>query len=345
MHRGFWNDLTLPIIGLSPMDGVTDATYRFMVSKLGKPDVQITEFVSVEGMNVGNPEKMFVPFKYDEIERPIVAQVFGTNVDAFYQAAIMVAHLGFDGIDINMGCPARNISARGAGASLIRTPELAKEIIRAVRNGCEDYANGKKVIDLAIPLRTKEFLYKINNERKERKLLPVSVKTRIGYDSIVVEEWMNHLLEEAPANISLHGRTLEQMYTGHADWDAIGKAVKIVCQTQTTLLGNGDIKNLHDAQEKIARYGVNGVLVGRATFGNPWLFTDHTPTLAEKMKIAIEHAQKYEEIAGTEFFHPMRKHLGWYMHGFDGARDLRVQLLKTNNGKEVEELLRPYLNS
>jgi len=345
MHRGFWDDLTLPIIGLSPMDGVTDATYRFMVAVLGKPQVQITEFVSVEGMNVGNPEKMFVPFKYDEIERPIVAQVFGTDVEAFYQAAIMVAHLGFDGVDINMGCPARNISARGAGASLIRTPQLAKEIIRAVRKGCEDYANGKKVSDLAVPQRTKDFLYTRNGERETRKLLPVSVKTRIGYDTIVVEEWMKHLLEEEPANISLHGRTLEQMYTGLANWEAIGIAAKVVCQTKTTLLGNGDIKSLADAHEKITRYGVNGVLVGRATFGNPWLFTGQEPSLAEKMKIAIAHAKKYEEIAGTEFFHPMRKHLGWYMHGFDGARDLRVQLLKTNSAQEVEELLLPYLNS
>lgn len=345
MHRGFWNELVSPIIGLAPMDGVTDAVYRFVIATIGKPHIQITEFVSVEGMGMGNPEKMFIPFLYDEIERPIVAQVFGTSPEAFYQAAIMVGHLGFDGIDINMGCPARNISARGAGAGLIRTPALAKEIIRAVKKGCDDFSQGKRVQDLQLSQRTKEFLYARQTEPKIRKLLPVSVKTRIGYDSVVVEEWMEHLLTEEPANISLHGRTLEQMYAGLADWDAISRAGKIVRTTKTSFLGNGDIKSLADAEEKILRYELDGVLIGRATFGNPWLFANYQPTLIEKMETAIYHAKKYEELCGTEFFHPMRKHLGWYMHGFDGAKDLRVQLLKTNSSQEVQTLLLPYLHA
>ncbi len=338
MHRGFWDKLPTPIIGLSPMDGVTDAAYRALVAEVAKPDLIITEFVSVEGMNVGNPEKVFLPFLYSEAERPIVAQVFGTDPDAFYQAAIMVGHMGFDGIDINMGCPARNISARGAGAGLIKTPALAKEIIRAVKNGCEDFAKGKKITDLQVPERTKEFLL-AQQRNATTKLLPVSVKTRIGYDEIVIEEWVTHLLEETPANISLHGRTLVQMYTGLADWGAIGRGAALIKQTQTSVLGNGDIASLEIAKERIEKYKLDGVLIGRATFGNPWIFNNHVSTLTEKFTIALKHARKYEEIYGKTFFHPMRKHLGWYMHGFDGAKDLRVALIKANNADEVANIL------
>lgn len=338
MHRGFWDNLPNPILGLSPMDGVTDAAYRIIIAQIKKPDVIITEFVSVEGMNVGNPEKLFIPFIYDTSERPIVAQVFGTNPEAFYQSAIMVSYLGFDGIDINMGCPARNISARGAGAGLIKTPELAREIIRSVQKGCEDFINGKKIEDLNIPQRTKDFLLTIKKPQPKNKL-PVSIKTRIGYDEIVIEEWVETLLAEEPANISIHGRTLTQMYSGLADWDAIGRGAKIIKQTKTSVLGNGDIANLTVAHDRIQQYALDGVLIGRATFGNPWLFQDKIVTREEKFNTALIHAKKYEEIYGKEFFHPMRKHLGWYMHGFEGAKELRVALLKANSSDDVQDIL------
>lgn len=338
MHRGFWTGLNKPIIGLSPMDGVTDAAYRAMVAKIAKPDVMITEFVSVEGMNVGNPEKVFLPFLYEDAERPIVAQVFGTNPDAFYQAAIMVSFMGFDGVDINMGCPAKNISARGAGAGLIRTPELAREIIRAVKSGCEDFIKGTTIEQLRIPQRTKDYLLQ-RTSKKVPQLLPVSIKTRIGYDSIVIEEWVENLLREEPANISLHGRTLMQMYSGLADWEAIGRGAKIIKQTATSVLGNGDIGDLPTAHKRISDHNLDGVLIGRATFGNPWIFNAYQATLAERFDTALEHAHKYEEIYGKTFFHPMRKHLGWYMHGFEGAKELRVALLKANNADEVATIL------
>ncbi|MBI4836543.1 MAG: tRNA-dihydrouridine synthase [Candidatus Abawacabacteria bacterium] len=343
MHRGFWDQLPEPILGLSPMDGVTDAAFRFIVAQCGKPDLLITEFVSVEGMNVGNPEKVFLPFLYDEIERPIVAQVFGTNIDAFYQAAIMVHHMGFDGIDINMGCPAKNVSAKGAGAGLIRTPDLAREIIRAVKQGAHDAHQGKTIEDLKIPQRTKDFLAKTYSKHRATQLLPVSVKTRIGYDEIVVEKWVENLLLETPANISLHGRTLMQMYSGTADWQAIARAAKIIKATTTSVLGNGDIKDLSMAKDHITNFGVDGVLIGRATFGNPWFFSQKEVHISQRLQTAIQHAYKYEEIYGTTFFHPMRKHLAWYTHGFEGAKELRVQLIKSNSAHEVEEILRRHL--
>ncbi len=340
MFKGFWADLSRPIIGLSPMDGVTDAAFRFIVARYGKSPIHITEFVSVEGMNVGNPEKVFAPFTYSEIERPVVAQLFGTSVKAFYNAAIMVGEMGFDGVDINMGCPAKNISARGAGAGLIQTPKLAKEIIRAVKKGCEDFYAGRSSQDLELPQATKRFMAaKWQASGQKRKLLPVSVKTRIGFDEIVIEDWVRHLLEAEPVNISIHGRTLKQMYTGEADWEAIGRASHIIKETETSVLGNGDIKNLIDAKEKLTRYNLDGVLIGRASFGNPWIFQSYLPTLSERMQIAIEHAHKYEELYGPAFFHPMRKHLAWYMHGFSGAKELRLQLIQSNSANEVEKIL------
>lgn len=340
MYKGFWQNLKNPILGMSPMDGVTDVAFRSMVGKHGPADVMITEFVSVEGMNVGNPEKVFIPFLYEDNLRPVVAQVFGTTPEAFYQAAIMVAHMGFDGIDINMGCPAKNISARGAGAGLIRTPALAQEIIRAVQQGALDYTKGKSVSDLQVPNRTKEYLLeKYPNHNPERPLLPVSVKTRIGYDEVVIEKWVETLLECQPVNISIHGRTLEQMYSGRADWDAISRGAKIIHQTETSVLGNGDIQDLADAHNKIATYNVEGVLIGRACFGNPWIFRGYTPTIEERLAAAIEHARTYEKWYGKEFFHPMRKHLSWYIHGFSNAKDLRLALIKSNSADEVEQII------
>ncbi|OGC82481.1 MAG: hypothetical protein A2V81_00280 [Candidatus Abawacabacteria bacterium RBG_16_42_10] len=340
MFKGFWEELPRPIIGLSPMDGVTDAAFRFIVSKYGKPLLHITEFVSVEGMNVGNPAKVFEPFKYSEVERPVIAQLFGTDTEAFYNAAIMVGEMGFDGIDINMGCPAKNISARGAGAGLIQNPKLAKEIIRSVKRGAKDFAEGKSSRDLDLPQTTKKFMaQKWQQSAQKRRLLPVSVKTRIGFDDIVIEDWVRYLLEEEPVNISVHGRTLKQMYTGEANWEAIGKAAEIVKKTETSILGNGDIKSVADAHTKLQQYHLDGVLIGRASFGNPWIFQGHYPTLPERLKTALEHAYKYEELYGTTFFHPMRKHLAWYMHDFPGAKELRVELIKTNSASEVEKIL------
>lgn len=345
MFRGFWGTLPRPIIGLSPMDGVTDAAFRFMVSKYGNPHIYITEFVSVEGMNVGNPKKVFEPFKYSTTERPIIAQLFGTNIKAFYNAAVMVSEMGFDGIDINMGCPAKNISTRGAGAGLIQTPKLAQEIIRAVKNGIKDFLDGKNTRDLDLPQATKRFIStKYEGIVQKRKLLPVSVKTRLGYDKIVIEDWVRYLLEENPANISIHGRTLKQGYTGETNWEAIGDAARIIKRTETSVLGNGDIQNITDAYKKSSQYNLDGVLIGRASFGNPWIFEEHSPTQQERFQTAIEHAYKYEELYGTSFFHPMRKHLAWYMHGFHGAKELRLKLIKSNSAHEVEEMLGKVLN-
>lgn len=338
VERGFWSQLDYPLIGLAPMDGVTDAAFRYIAAKYGKPDLIITEFTSVEGIRAG-AERLLDDFAFDPIERPIVAQLFGADPAAFYVAAVLVSALGFDGIDINMGCPAKNVTGHGAGAALIRDPERAKEIVRQTRAGNEAWAKGISLEEAGVPANIIAKISVIG----ERKVLPVSVKTRIGYDSIVANDWVQHLLEVEPVNISLHGRTLKQLYTGLANWEVIKEAGEIIHQTNTTILGNGDVKDMQDARTKITEYGVDGVLIGRATFGNPWLFQEHVPTWKERLSIALEHARYLHQLFPGPAFIRVRKHLLDYVKGNEGARDTRVALMRVTTLAEVEAILEPLL--
>ncbi len=341
MTKGFWGDLKHPIIGLSPMDGVTDASFRFIVDKYGKPDVLFTEFTSVEGLSYGAVQ-LLSAFIYHRTDTPTVAQVFGSNPEDFYKAAFIISELGFDGIDINMGCPDRHVAKRGGGAGLILQPELAQEIIRQTRRGTEDWAGGTSIQSVGVKPSIIDWIHHYrekNSITSSRKPLPVSVKTRIGYDEIVTRSWISNLLEVNPANISLHGRTLKQLYSGEADWNEIEKAAQLTKGTLTTLLGNGDIKSISDAHEKIKQYHVDGVLIGRAAFGNPWVFTNRLSTLEERLRTALEHCQKFMELTPELHFLSLRKHLAWYCKGFDGAAKTRTQFLTANNLSEVESII------
>jgi tRNA-dihydrouridine synthase len=270
----FWQEISPPIIGLSPMDGVTDAAFRYIVARYGTPDVQCTEFVSVDEICHGG-EMAWHQLRYAEIERPVVAQIYGADPEKFYEIAQVVCELGFDGVDINMGCPSKSVAARGCGAALIKNPSLAQQIIRAVRAGVTDWAAGRQVDKLTLPPKAIENLQKIISQRNGpavRRPLPVSVKTRLGYDSVVIEDWVSVLLEAEPDVIAIHGRTLTQMYRGQADWAAIARAAKIIRQTSTLVLGNGDIESMPDLVNRVLDTHVHGVLIGRACLGNPWLF-------------------------------------------------------------------------
>lgn len=298
------------------MDGVTDAAMRFITKKHGKPDVMFTEFVSAEGIRAG-ATKLMRNFIFDKNERPIVAQLFGKDPEAFYVAAKIVLKLGFDGVDINMGCPAKKVANRGEGAGLINTPELALQIIKEVQK-----AVGDKI--------------------------PVSVKTRIGDNNPVTEEWIKVLLSAEPAVISLHGRTTKQGYGGEADWKEIGKAAEICKKTETLLLGNGDVKSIKDGEEKLNEFGGDGFLIGRAALGNPWVFDDSGQarmTKKGKLEVMVEHARKFEEYdrfwtsqndEKSKGFFAMRKHLSWYAKGFAGALVLRRKLVLCNSAEDVK---------
>lgn len=373
-YTSFWNTLPQPIIGLAPMDGVTDAPNRTMHGLYGRPDVVLTEFTNVEGLWRGS-ERIFRDFLYTPAERPVVAQIFGCRPEYFYKAAHVVCELGFDGVDINMGCPARTVANKGGGAALICVPDTAKEIIRATQQGVRDWANGQTLEDLEMdPLRIAR-IQQMNEDRVrvwgdnthiERRLLPVSVKTRLGVDSIVITDWVQKLLELEPAVISLHGRTLAQHYKGEANWDAIAAAAEIVRKTNTLILGNGDIKSLYDAAQRIRTSGVNGVLIGRATFGNPWLFRqretlkrllnaginptrddlpDEQPSREERLRMALEHARVHAMLKGEDHFVELRKHMGWYLGHFPGAKQVRNELVHINSLADVERIIQAALDN
>jgi len=296
---GFWGRLAAPIYALAPMSDVTDAAYRRLIARLGKPDVLFTEFVSCDGLCSAGYENLRTMLEYHESERPIVAQVFGANPETFFKAARIVSELGFDGLDINMGCPDRNVCKQGAGAALLRNPELAREIILAAKEGAGT--------------------------------LPVSVKTRIGYNQIDTEDWVGHLLETNPAAITLHLRTRKEMSKAKAHWDAAPAAVALARNTDTLILGNGDVWTLEQADQLRRETGVDGIMLGRAIFSNPWLFDRSRQRedigMEERMDIMIQHAHLYEELFhGRKRFITMRKHLRGYLAGLPGAKEFRMLL-------------------
>src|ERR671919_619252 len=361
----FWQTIDRPIIGLSPMDGVTDACFRFITARHGRPDVVFTEFVNVETAFFA-PHTLIKDFTYSATERPVVAQVYGHSPEMFYKVAHIVCELGFDGLDINMGCPAKKVAAKGSGAALILNPNLARSIIGATRQGIRDWFEGQSLRDLKID---SEFIRDIRRSNRlrigleaasTRRLIPVSVKTRIGYDRIVVEQWIQTLLEEKPAAISLHGRTLSQGYRGKADWEAIGRAAEIAKNSGTLILGNGDLQDMLDAYRRVRETGVDGVLIGRSSQGHPWIFRAKDQvkralrsngavsvhpapvSLEERFRVILEHSQLFEKSWGTQCFVGIRKHLAWYCRAFPKSAELRFRVVRVNNVHEVAQCLSDY---
>jgi len=361
----FWTRIPTPIIGLSPMDGVTDAAFRFITAKHGKPDVILTEFVNIQSA-LYSPQTLLKDLSYSEIERPIVAQIYGKTPELFYLVAHIVGALGFDGLDINMGCPAKKVAATGCGAALILTPTVAREIIRAARRGIADWHDGQTLTDLNLRADLIAGIEQINLARNgwkmppERRRIPVSVKTRLGYDRVIVEDWLGVLLEEQVAAISLHGRTLEQGYRGEADWEAIARAVEIARPTNTLLIGNGDAQDLYDVYRRVQQTGVDGVLAGRGAQGDPWVFRHKNRvkealcsaeaiflpqpgvSLAERFAVIVEHSEYFERLCGRSRFMAMRKHLTWYCRDFRGAAEMRAIMTRANSADEVRCRLQEF---
>ena len=364
----FWQKIDKPIIGLSPMDGITDASFRFVTAKHGGPDVIFTEFVNVETAFQA-PHTLIRDLRFSEIERPVVAQVYGHTPEMFYKVAHVVCELGFDGLDINMGCPAKKVAAKGGGAALIRTPELARMILQSARRGIQDWRDGQSLVDLGIDadfcarLALPQPQASARETTVKRSPIPLSVKTRIGYDRIVVEEWMEALLSENLAAITLHGRTLQQGYKGDADWGAIGRAVAIAKNSATQILGNGDLKDMEGTCRRVRETGVDGVLLGRAAQGNPWIFrtkdqvkqalrSDADTTICslpvgldERFHVLLEHSHHFAKHNGAHNFIAIRKHLAWYCHGSPGAAQLRARMVRVNRIEEVLRCLADYAES
>jgi nifR3 family TIM-barrel protein len=315
----FWKNLQKPIMALAPMANVTDAAFRRIIAKYGKPDVAWTEFVSVEGLLSEGRAKLLVDFWYAEAERPIVAQIFGSKPEQFTRVAAMVRELGFDGIDINMGCPDRGVERSGGGAALIKDPGLAVEIIAATKRGAEG--------------------------------LPVSVKTRLGYNENAMAEWLPRLLAAEPAALTLHLRTRQEMSDVPAHWELAGEAVAIrnAAGSDTVLLGNGDVPTVAEARAKISSSGLDGVMIGRGIFGNPWLFSEQIPTVFQKLSVMLEHTDLFQELFHSDqpgrlkSFDVMKKHYKAYANGFDGAKELRGKLMQAENAAEVRATTEAFL--
>lgn len=356
----FWHTLPQPIIGLSPMDGVTDAAFRYIVARHGKPDVQCTEFINVEEICHGTASA-WRQLRFVESERPVLAQIYGADPDRFYQVSHLLCALGFDGVDINMGCPSKSVSGRGCGAALIKNPPLARAIIRAVQAGVRDWAAGHTIDTIGLRPRIVDKMQTLTSTAAQppgdpRQALPVSVKTRLGYDTVVIEDWVAMLLEEQPEVIAIHGRTLAQMYRGPADWDAIRRAAKLGRETSTLVLGNGDLVTMSEVVQRVREAQVHGVLIGRGALGNPWIFrakewvrrqlgmaTDQARlpevSLHDRCQVALEHARYFEGLNDGVPFQAMRKHLGWYCREFPGAAAVRAAMFKTTNSGDVTRML------
>ena len=298
---------------MAPMEDVTDAAFRQMFAVHGKPHVTYTEFTSADGLVLA-PEpgktKLLKKFLYSDNERPIVAQLFTSNPERMEKAARLAAEMGFDGVDINMGCPDKAVEKQGCGASLIKNPELAVELMRAVRRGAPH--------------------------------LPLSVKTRIGYNLDEMERWVTQILAEEPATLILHLRTRKEMSDVPAHWERMKDAVALrnSLGSETLLVGNGDVKDVADARAKATESGCDGVMLGRAMFGNPWLFSEHAATPDERVAALSEHLRHFEALLGTTTHYAvMKKHFKAYISGWDNAKDLRVSLMETDDAETALKIL------
>ncbi len=307
----FWADLKKPVMILAPMEGVTDTVFRDIIVSAGKPDVMFTEFVPVDGLLSDQAKnRLLRDFWFTENQKPIVAQIWGSDPDKFFQVAQVVAKLGFDGIDINMGCPDKNTVKKGACSALIKNPQLAQEIILATIKGAQG--------------------------------LPVSVKTRIGFGEIQTEEWVGTLLKTPIAALTLHLRTVREMSKVDAHWEESTKAVAIrnSLGSKALIIGNGDVKTLDEAHEKVAMYGVDGVMIGRGIFGNPYLFNRNTTsesiTTQAKVKLLIKHLLLFKQTWNeTKNYEIMKKFVKCYINNFEGSAQIREQLMTSRSLDEL----------
>lgn len=312
----FWNGLPKPFFVLAPMADVTDPAYRALIAEKGKPDVTWTEFVSADGLfhmraKKGIPDEenpLMRDLAFAPAERPIVAQLFSSNPESMAYAATLCAELGYDGVDINMGCPDKSIEKQGAGAAMIKNPEKAKEIIHAARTAG----------------------------------LPVSVKTRIGYHQEAIDEWLPKLLEENLPALTVHLRTRREMSKVPAHWELMERIVRLRDRIapETLIIGNGDVTDLEDARQKAVETGCDGVMIGRGIFGNPWVFAGrkHEDTAPEERLAAlVAFAHAFEAMRPAKSFHLVRKHVKAFATGFDGASELRAALMQTESAHELKE--------
>lgn len=325
----FWTASHLPLFMLAPMEDVTDTAFREVVLRNTNPgalNVVFTEFTSTDGLchprgREATIHRLYVSESECTLLREkgvkIVAQIWGKNPANFYDAVRMISEeMAFDGIDINMGCPVRKVVANGCGSALIDDEPLAAEIIAATR---------------------------------EATSLPVSVKTRLGVKKVDTERWISFLLEQPLDGIILHGRIQKQMSEGDADWNEIARAVAIRNSKGLSIpiIGNGDVFSLEQAYNNIEKYGTDGVMIGRGIFSNPWLFAEKLPqeiSIQKRVDTLLTHINLFEK-KGTSIkvFPVLKRFFKIYISGFNGAAELRSQLMQTSTPSEAKNLLNNFI--
>lgn len=328
MSANFWKELPKPIFALAPMEDVTDTSFREVVAGISDPDhlhVLYTEFTSVDGMNhpVGKKrvgERLIVSDSERQLLKDknikLVAQIWGNKPELFHKIAREITdEYEFDGLDINMGCPVKNVVKHGSCSALIQQPDLAKEIIQAT---------------------------------KEATHLPVSVKTRTGIKVHETERWISQLMETHPAALILHGRTQKQQSEGLANWQEIGRGAEIrsSLSPETIFLGNGDVMNVQQGKDLCLQYGLDGVMIGRGIFHNPWFFNQNQQEFSktEKLEQLIRHTKLFEQSWGTrKNLNILKRFYKIYTNDFPGAAKIRAELMEAKTFQDVYRIAGDHL--
>lgn len=315
--KSFWTDLPRPFTILAPMEGVTDIVFRQIITEIGRPEVFFTEFTSCAGLLSKGHEKVAENLRFDKSQQPIVAQIWGTEPKEFYTVSKDLKKRGFAGIDINMGCPVKVVTKHGACSGLIRTPELAAEIIKATIEGADS--------------------------------IPVSVKTRIGFKEESVGEWIGFLLKQNIAALSVHLRTVSEMSRVPAHWELIPQIISLrdKISPKTIIIGNGDLKSLEDVSEKHKKYNADGYMIGTGIFANPWLFNKSINvekiTIAERISLFLHHIELFEKQWGEGHnFASLKKFAKTYISNFPDSSELRQKLMETKSMQELKSELKKH---
>lgn len=306
------HNLPRPFFVLAPMDDVTDTVFRQIVAGTAAPDLFFTEFVNVDGLQSPGREKLLHKLQYTDSETPLVAQVWGKNPDRYYKTAKEIKEMGFVGIDINMGCPAKPVVQNGCCSALINNRELAGEIIQAVRAGVGD-----------------DF--------------PVSVKTRLGFGRVDLS-WHEFLLGHKLNMLTIHGRTVKEMSKVPAHWDLIGEVAKLRSSLapDTLIVGNGDIQSRAQGIELAQQYGLDGIMVGRGIFHDPYLFAQQSPwankTKAEKIELYLKHVNLFADTwqNAERKMVTLNKFCKIYIEGFPNAKEFREELMQSETIEELK---------
>jgi len=309
--KNFWQDLPRPFFVLAPMDGITDVAFRHTVARAACPDVFFTEFTSAttfmseKGRPSTDPRLAFTPD-----EQPMVAQIWGNDPESYTFMAKELARRGFAGIDINMGCPQKNVIKIGACSALINTPEVAARLIAAAKQGG----------------------------------IPVSVKTRIGFKSIQTEEWISFLLKQDIAALTIHGRTQREMSKVPAHWDEIAKVVRLrdKIAPHTLIIGNGDVANRAEGLQRIKETGADGIMIGRGVLHDIFCFEKEPRQHSheELMSLLAYHLDEYQSSPYNLPYSPLKRYFKIYVRDSHNATDLRARLMETESAAEVRDILR-----